>query len=320
MSGLPAGAGEALSSLGLRAGWAVLRVVPDGVAYTVFDLAADLVYRRGGARVSRLRSNYARVRPDLDDAALDRLTRQGMRSYLRYWCEAFLLPTWTPQRLAEAMRLEGDAAAQASLRAGGSAVMFLGHMGNWDVCGAWSTTHLAPVTTVAEVLRPVALFEQFLAFRTSLGMRIIPLRAGSEVFGELRRALRDGAFVPLLADRDLTAGGVEVDFCGHPARMAVGPAALALSTGAPLHPVTVWYERRPGARLRPRYRVVAHIHDRVPVPGEGTGRAKVAAMTQACADVLGAAVRERTHDWHMMQRVFTDDLDTARLPDGPVGR
>ena len=34
-------------------------------------------------------------------------------------------------------------------------------------------------------------------------------------------------------------------------------------------------------------------------------------MTQACADVLGAAIREHTQDWHMLQRVFVDDLDRA---------
>jgi KDO2-lipid IV(A) lauroyltransferase len=36
-------------------------------------------------------------------------------------------------------------------------------------------------------------------------------------------------------------------------------------------------------------------------------------MTQACADVLGAAVREHPADWHMLQRVFLADLDPARL-------
>ncbi len=36
-------------------------------------------------------------------------------------------------------------------------------------------------------------------------------------------------------------------------------------------------------------------------------------MTQACADVLGAVVREHTEDWHMLQRVFLEDLDPERL-------
>ncbi len=49
-------------------------------------------------------------------------------------------------------------------------------------------------------------------------------------------------------------------------------------------------------------------------PGSGTTRERATAMTQACADTLGAAVREHTADWHMLQRVFLDDLDRERLP------
>ena len=291
--------------LAYRAGWALVRRLPERVAYAAFDLIADVACRRGGSGVSRMRSNYARVRPELAPAELDALVRAGMRSYFRYWCEAFRLPDLTEADLVARVRTVGDAPVRAHLGAGRPAVMFLGHMGNWDLAGAWSTTQLAPVTTVAERLRPEELYAEFLAFRERLGMRILPLTGGSDVFRELTRALRHNAFVALLADRDLTEGGVEVDFCGHRARMAVGPAALALSTGAALHPVSVHYAPRPSGR---GHELVIVFHDRVEAPATGSTREKIAAMTQACADALTGAVREHTEDWHMMQRVFTDDL------------
>jgi phosphatidylinositol dimannoside acyltransferase len=296
-----------------RAGWFVVRRVPAPLAYGAFDLVADVAWRRRGRSVQRLRSNYAKVRPELDPAALDALLRAGMRSYLRYWCDAFRLPDVGIEELVATIRTEGDAPVREQLATGRGAIMFLGHLGNWDTGGAWSTTQLAPVTTVAERLRPEELFEQFLAFRESLGMRIIPLTGGHDVFRELLAALRGGAFVALLADRDLTRGGVEVDLCGRPARMAVGPAALAVATGAALHPVSVFYEPAGGLLRGRRHRVVIHFHDRVPVPASGTTRDKVHEMTQACADALGGAIREHTEDWHMMQRVFVEDLG-----DGPA--
>ncbi|GAA1259497.1 phosphatidylinositol mannoside acyltransferase [Oryzihumus leptocrescens] len=294
-----------------RAGWSLVRRLPERLAYAVFDLIADIAARRGGSGVARMRANYARVRPDLDAAGLDALVRAGMRSYLRYWCEAFRLPDLTEADLVARVRTVGDAPVRAHLGAGKPAVMFLGHMGNWDLAGAWSTTQLAPVTTVAERLKPEELYDEFLGFRERLGMRILPLTGGSDVFRELTKALRASAFVALLADRDLTAGGVEVDFCGHRARMAVGPAALAVTTGAALHPVSVHYERRATGR---GYELVIVFHDRVEVPATGATREKVATMTQACADALTGAVREHTEDWHMMQRVFVEDLDPARTP------
>ena len=291
-----------------RTGWSLVRRLPGPVAYRAFDLVADVAYRRGGKGVDRMRSNYALVRPELGAADLEALVRRGMRSYLRYWCDAFRLPDRSAAELAATVRTEGEQPVRTHLEAGLPAVMFLGHMGNWDTAGAWSTTALAPVTTVAERLRPEELYAEFLGFRERLGMTILPLTGGSDVFRALTRALRGGAFVALLADRDLTEGGVEVDFCGHRARMAVGPAALALSTGAALHPVSVHYE--PAATGR-GYEVVIRFHDRVEPPVEGSTRAKVTAMTQACADALGSAVREHTQDWHMMQRVFTRDLDRS---------
>ena len=291
---------------GYRTGWSLVRRMPDRVAYGVFDVIADVAWRRRGKGVERLRGNYATVRPELEPAELDGLVRAGMRSYLRYWCDSFRLPDYSVEDLIHGVRVVGINPVRAHLQSGRSVVVFLGHLGNWDVAGAWSTTQLAPLTTVVERLKPEELFDEFLAFREGLGMRIIPLTGGSsDVFRELTKACRAGALVPLLADRDLTNGGVEVDFCGQRARMAVGPAALAINTGAALHPATIHYERQPQGH---GWRTVVIFHDEIPLPGRGTSREKIQAMTQACADVLAQAVREHTQDWHMMQRVFTKDL------------
>ena len=301
---------ERATLVGYRAGWSLVRWMPATFAYRTFDLIADVAWRRDGRGVERMRINYATVRPELTPAELDALVRAGMRSYLRYWCDSFRLPDRGVDELIHGVRAVGVDPVRACLESGRSAVMFLGHMGDWDFGGAWSTTQLAPVTTVAERLKPEQLFDDFVAFRERLGMRIIPLTGGSDVFRELTKACRAGALVALLADRDLTHGGIEVDFCGQRARMAVGPAALALNTGAALHPCIVHYEPQPDGR---GWRTVVTFHEAVAVPTEGTSREKILAMTQACADVLTEAVREHTQDWHMMQRVFTRDLVEGRV-------
>jgi lauroyl/myristoyl acyltransferase len=303
---------ERVSLAGYRTGWFLVRRVPARLAYGAFNLMADVSWRRRGKGVERMRSNYAAVRPELTPAELDALVRAGMRSYLRYWCDSFRLPDRSVDDLIHGVRVVNDDAVRAHLQAGTAVVIFLGHMGNWDFAGAWSTTQLAPVTTVAERLKPEELFDEFVAFREGLGMRIIALTGGSDVFRELTKACRSGALVALLADRDLTNGGIEVDFCGQRARMAVGPAALALNTGAALYPAVVHYEPQP---LGHGWRTVVTFHDAVAPPAQGTSREKIQAMTQVCADVLSDAVREHTEDWHMMQRVFTTDLVDHHLSD-----
>jgi KDO2-lipid IV(A) lauroyltransferase len=293
-------------------GWRVVRALPERLAYLLFSMIAQFTWLRQGRGVRQLEANLARVVPDASPMKLKSLTRKGMHSYMRYWCDAFRLPDWTPERILATCRLENDGPARQALAEGRGVVMALSHSGNWDHAGAWSTLALAPVTTVMERLQPEELFERFLHFRQRLGMEILPLTGGGDLFGVLVRRLRRGGFVPLLADRDLTATGVPVTLFGETARMAAGPASLALVSGAALYPVSLHYERLP-AGAPARWGVVCTFHPEV-VPPEGERSEQLAVMTQACADALAAGIRQYPQDWHMLQRVFVADLVPVASP------
>ena len=116
--------------------------------------------------------------------------------------------------------------------AGRGVVLALPHSGNWDVAGLWLVQQGYPFSTVAERLRPESLFDQFVAYREGLGMRVIPLTGGDRPpMQVLAERLRAGEVVCLVADRDLSRQGVPVDFFGEPTRMPAGPALLAATTG-----------------------------------------------------------------------------------------
>jgi KDO2-lipid IV(A) lauroyltransferase len=252
------------------------------------------------------------VRPDLDAAALRALSREGMRSYLRYWCDSFRLPTWTPEQIRSSVRVEGDAPVREALASGRGVVAALSHQGNWDLAGAWSALDLHKVTTVAERLEPVEVFDAFVSYRTRLGIDVLAL-GDDGVFTTLVRTLRAGGLVPLLCDRDLSRTGLEVDLAGHPARVAAGPASLAEVTGALLVAVTISYERHPAAGSGSGYRTVIAFHDPVPQPRAQARAERVHERTRAVAADLGRGIAAHPQDWHMLQPVFTADLDLGRL-------
>ena len=300
---------DALVGTGFRLGWRLAAAVPERLAVPLVEHLADRVAARGGPRVRQLRANLRRARPGAAPAELDALVRAGLRSYARYWLDAFRLPTLSRERLVATVRFEGGEELRAALAAGRGAVGFLGHLGDWDHGAAWSTTELAPVVTVAERLRPESVYRQFVRFRRSLGVEVLPL-GDPTTFRTLLRRVREGALVPLLADRDLSASGVEVDFLGERVRMATGPAALALAGGAPLFPFVLHHEVHAGVR-----QLVVRVGPRVRVPPAEPGRsareqrrAAIAAMTQECADALAVAVRAHPEEWHVLQPVFTADL------------
>ncbi|MBO0900412.1 phosphatidylinositol mannoside acyltransferase [Cellulomonas sp. zg-ZUI222] len=296
--------------------WRVGHRVPGVVVRGLSTLGADVAWARRGSGVRRLEANLARVRPELDERALRRLSRAGMRSYMRYFGEAFTLRALSTDQLAARVRVEGLENLLPHLDEGRQIVVALGHTGNWDLAGAWAAAHVAPVTTVAERLKPEELFQEFLAFRESIGLRIIPLTGGGDVFRQLVHVTRTGpGLLPLLADRDLTAKGLEVDLFGQRARVAAGPAALAVTTGAPLVAASISYERLRRARRRAAggpWGIVVRFSPRIEVPADAPRADRVHALTQAWVDVLADQIQAHPQDWHMLQRVFVADLDPAR--------
>ncbi|MEW2375214.1 phosphatidylinositol mannoside acyltransferase [Micromonospora sp. NPDC047812] len=307
-----------LTELGYVAGWRVIRALPRSVAAAAFRAGADRAHRRGGGGTTRLRANLRRVvGPDLPEAELDELVRRGLRSYARYWMEAFRLPALSRAEILAGFRLDGEEKLAADVAAGRGAVVALPHAGNWDAAGAWVAATGWPITTVAERLRPEGVYQRFLAFRRSLGMEILPTHGGERnAFDVLVDRVRAGTVVPLLADRDLSARGVEVEFFGHRTRMPPGPALLALRTGAPLYVASMWYE--PDAAC-------ASIEGPLPLPGpeEGPLDQRVRSLTQRIADGLAAGIARHPEDWHMLQRMWLDQHGTggdATLPSPAAGQ
>jgi KDO2-lipid IV(A) lauroyltransferase len=312
-----------LASRGVVAAVRLAPRVPEGLVRAGAAVAADLTWWRHGSGVRRLEANLARVRPDLDATALRAVSRAGMRSYLRYYAEAFTLPGVSPERLDARVIAVGLDQVVAEIAGGRSVVLALGHQGNWDLAGAWATRHIAPVTTVAERLEPPEVFDAFLALRSGIGLNILPLDSGADVFRELVRTARaGGALIPLLADRDLTAGGLEVLLCGRPVRVAAGPAALAVTTGMPLFATGLRHVRLTGVARRAagaRWGVQMSF-TRVEAP-EGTPRHDlVRVLTQGWVDVVGREIVAHPAHWHMLQRLFVEDLDPDRLPVAGGGR
>ena len=304
---------DTVSVMGFRLGWRTLRVLPERAAYALFDRVAAIAYRRDGKGVQRLRSNYARARPELSPAELDDLVRAGMRSYMRYYCEAFRLPSLSREDIERAVRPEGAEEPQALAAAGRPVIVFVGHLGNFDLAAAWSASNIGPVTTVAERLKPEEVYQEFVAFRRSIDMTIIPLTGGEDPFRALVRATREGGrLVALASDRDLTHNGVEVDLLGHRARMAKGPAVLSLLTGAPLYAASIHYEPAARGEGLGGHRTVVSFSKRLTPRTDGTSAEKAQDLIQQCADHLAPTIREHTSSWHMLQKVFVDDLDDRR--------
>jgi KDO2-lipid IV(A) lauroyltransferase len=291
---------DTISAYAYFAGWRIVRWLPERTAYRLAYACADFLTKRNGKSVSRLRSNLSRTQPELTPLNLDLLLFEAMRSYMRYWCDTFRFPDWSPDRVRETVTVTNEHLLLDAVDAKTGVIVTLPHAGNWDHAGAYFCAKGINLVTVAEHLKPEKLFLKFLSYRQAMGMEVLPL--DGRVLGTLAQRLRSGALVALVADRDLSRSGIDVNFFGAPSRMPAGPAVLALKTGAPLITAFVSYTDNG-----------IHIDfDEVSLPVSGSDEEKISIIVQKMANQFERGISAHPQDWHMLQRIWIDGDFTER--------
>lgn len=275
-------------------GWSIVRRISEKSARNLFNKIGTWMYKRNGKSVQRLRTNLARVEPGLNQQELNDLVLRGVLSYMRYWMDTFRSPDWSKERILSTVTVTNEHLLLDPIKNRSGVVVSLPHAGNWDHAGSYFCTRGAQLVTVVEVLKPRALFEKFLAYRQAIGMEALPL--DSRAFPTLLQRARDGKLIALVADRDLSASGIDVEFFGGVARMPAGPSIIAIRTGIPLVTAFVSYSD-----------TGIHVDLReVAIPDGDDESARVQATVQLCANNFAEGIAAHPHDWHMMQRIWVD--------------
>ncbi|MGP6173039.1 phosphatidylinositol mannoside acyltransferase [Corynebacterium sp. A21] len=284
-------------ALGYLAGWKVIGRLPEPLARGLFRAGAD--YASGQGRgMDQLRRNLSRVVGP--ENVTRELVRASVRSYARYWLEAFRLPRLMKdpelrQELSDSVI--GKEALDRSLASGRGVILTLPHSGNWDMAGLFLVDHHGSFTTVAERLKPEVLYNAFVDYRESLGFTVLPLTGGTPPFPVMRETLSEGGVICLMGERDLKLSGVPCLMFGEPTSLPAGPVQLARETGAALHVVHCWYPEEGGWGFS--------ISDEVEV-GE------LATTVQRVADLFSANIAAHPADWHMLQPQWTADIEERR--------
>ena len=283
-----------LKALPYFIGWRLIRILPEKLAYYFFSRIAVRMHRKPGKAVNRLRKNLHRVAPNLSEQDLDALVLNALKSYMRYWCDTFRSPGWSTERINSTVTLTNEHLVMNPLNEGRGVVVALPHSGNWDHAGSYFCLKGARLVTVAERLKPEAIFQKFLRYREAIGMEVLPLD-GNSITTLLDRA-RNGGLIALVADRDLSHSGIEVDFFGHRAKMPAGPALIAIREGIDLITASVTYTEDG-----------IHIYfRRVEISTEGSEWDRVKATVQSIARNFEQGIASHPQDWHMLQKIWLD--------------
>jgi KDO2-lipid IV(A) lauroyltransferase len=297
----------------IAASWLACRL-PEGPLVRLAEVCGEAWYRLAPERAAQARRNLHRVcralaadgrgtaaaRAAADDPrALERLVRAAFRHSVRYYLEVARTPGLTAPEIERRLVVETPEVV-AEAFGSGRPVIFVGlHFGAIELPALFLASRVGRAVAPMETIDDAALQDFFVRTRGAAGVRIVGLR---EARRELLEALRDGTSVGLVGDRDLTGGGLPIPLFGAPANLPLGPAMLAVESGAPLYVVGV---RRTGTR---RYRGGLEA---VPVPADGSRRERVTAAMTGLAAAFERTVATAPEQWWAVFFPIWPDLEAA---------
>jgi lauroyl/myristoyl acyltransferase len=269
------------------------RTLPEHTGRLVFRCFGLLAHRLMPGVRETVGKNQAQVlgRP-ADDHLTRAATREAFASYARYWFDSFHVTRLSDRDIRERVRVEGREHFDCALERGAGLIVALPHSGNWDVAGRWAQVEGYPLTTVAEELKPERLLRLFLEHRRAIGMDVVALTQGGRVAQQLVRALSENRLVALVADRDLTGNGIDIEMFGRARKLPAGPALLSISSGAPVVIAGV-FDEGDGWRLI--------LGPTLEPDATGNRRADVTALTRRIAVEFERIISTDPPGWHLFQ-------------------
>ncbi len=191
-----------------------------------------------------------------------------------------------------------------ALKRGRGCIILSGHYGLWEMVPPWMSYQGFPMTVVVRRQNNPHVDQWMEFMRRAHGPKTTD--SGFNL-RQILRALKDGESLGLMCDQDAGTKGLFVDFLGRTASTVVGPAQIALKTGAPIVPLCL-HPRHP----HPHYLEIRPLIDPDLYSHDLEGQIK---LTQAYTDILADWVRKRPEQWFWLHRRWkTRPADSQEAP------
>ena len=249
-------------------------------------------------------ANLRLALPDLDRAARRRILRGVWDNLGRTATELPHLPALRPTASGPGWELVGAEYLHPLLPPGIPAIMFSGHIGNWEALPLAAAAAGLPFPSMYRTIENPAIDAMLLDLRrraTGYDLGMFP--KGPSGAKQAMKHLRAGGRLGMLMDQKMN-DGIPARFFGHPAMTAPALAVLALHLRCPVIPG--WVERLGPARFR------VTCEPPLPLPDTGDRQADTAALTQAVNDRLEAWIRTRPETWLWLHRRWPKDAAPSK--------
>jgi KDO2-lipid IV(A) lauroyltransferase len=291
-----------------RLGNWVIKALPPGIRYPLAALTGRCVFSLMPRRRRIAFENFAQVLGlPSNDPLVRRTARHAFGNYFKMFADFIMMDSLTPEEIRRMVRPEGRHHIDEALAAGKGAIVVTAHISNWDILAAASAVYGYPVSAVTDELPLGPLSQVVVASRARIGMKMIPIGAGS--LRQIIKALGRNELVALASDLARGDRGVRVNFFNRPAVFPAGPAAIALKTGVPIIPA--W-----GRRERNNL-YIAEIEAPIEVSRTGDTTHDIQVTTERIVRFFERIIRREPDQWLVFLPVWRPEPATAQ-PGTPV--
>lgn len=259
----------------------------------------EIGYAPLGIRRGVTERQIAAAFPEWNAEKVEQIARESYRNLGRVAIEATLLSRGGPQ---DVLALFGPSptwsVVEAALARGKGVILVAGHLGNWELSGAYVAARGVPVHPIARGMSNPLSDAYFRRTRERLGMHIMH---DQEAVRRVPRVLRDGHTVGFLSDQ-ATVGlaSTFVPFFGRPAKTPRGAAVFALRGDYPV--VLIQAVRQPDERYE-------FIAEEIPVVHTGDRERDIDDVMLRFSDALERLVRKYPGQYFWQHRRWKHQPD-----------
>jgi len=237
-----------------RAEYAALRGAVAAMERLSFRRAGVLGERIGrlgywplGIRRAVVERQLSAALPERSPEDIERIARETYAQLGRTGVETAILPAYNAAEIVGLFEdVQGWSIIEERLARGKGLILVTGHLGNWELGGAYLAARGLPIDVVARHMAN-PLFDRYLTrTRQQIGMEVVH---DEEAVRRVPRSLRSGRAVAFLVDQGAVGlASTWVPFFGRYAKTPRGPAVFALRLDAPI--VFGAAVRRPSGRYQ----------------------------------------------------------------------
>lgn len=211
-------------------------ILPAGAVFYLGKGIAHIFYWLNTRKRKEALQNILMAFPGISLQQACSYYRESLENLAYSAIEFLSFSQWGRRGVKRAVReVEGKEILKEAYDRGKGVILISGHLGNWELLGAWLAVSGFPLVAVEKEQEDSFLNRLILHTRKKMSIELISKDIPD--FRDLLRALKQGKGVGLISDQNAGKRGVLAKFLGRTTSTFAGPVLLAKASGAPMIPI-----------------------------------------------------------------------------------